>query len=257
MGHIRLRALPGSRKWRQVVALLGEGAGTGAIATATMDAAQSAMGEAAKDPALGHTLWLLAQIPIAAKSNDFPGELRKLGLSVSGQPSLHALMAAFTDAIERKAIQSKRRTDLGEIAQSAASEALFTLIGRESQNLFGETSESVKVALASYATSSNFSKLAHSFTANLTRRYLMYFLSRELANHVGGDRRFGNLSDQREFSKALALHCNQAARIVDEFASGWHGKNRYKGEITERNAAGFMDYALKKIRAELQKKHRP
>ena len=56
MGHIRLRALPGSRKWRQVVALLEEGAGTGAIATATMDAAQSDMGEAAKDPALGHTL---------------------------------------------------------------------------------------------------------------------------------------------------------------------------------------------------------
>jgi len=254
MGHIRLRSLPGSRKWQQVVALLEEGAGTGAIAAATMDAAQSALGKAAKDPALGHTLWLLAQIPIAAKSNDFTGELQKLGLSVSGEPSLHALMAAFTDAIDRKAIQSKRRTDLGEIAQSAASETFSTLIGRESESLFGETSESVKAALAAYATSTNFSKLAHSFAANLTRRYLMYFLSRELANHVGGDRRFEKLSEQREFSQALSLHCNQAARIVDQFASGWHGKNRYKGEITERNAAGFIDYALKKIRAELKEK---
>lgn len=254
MGHSRLLTLPGTRKWRQVVALLEVGAGTGDVAAATMDAAQSALEKAPNDSTVAHTLWLLTQIPQAARSDDFPGELQKIGLSVSNAPSLHEIIAAFNAAVDKKAYQGKRRTDLGEFAQSAASECLSTLIGGESRTLFGESPDSVRGALSSYATSSQFSTLARDFFGRLTRRYLMYFLSRELANHTGQGRRFLNLTEQQEFSKALSHHCHQASRIVEEFAGGWYGKTRFKGGITDRNAAGFTHVALRKIRAELRKK---
>lgn len=39
MGHLRLGDLPKTRRWKQVVALLGEGASTDAIASATLAAA--------------------------------------------------------------------------------------------------------------------------------------------------------------------------------------------------------------------------
>jgi hypothetical protein len=39
--------------------------------------------DASNDPAIKHAVWLLTQIPIAAKQNDFSLELKKLGLLVS------------------------------------------------------------------------------------------------------------------------------------------------------------------------------
>ena len=80
MGQHHLGRLPGSRKWRQVIALIGGGADVQDVAAATSAAAESQMIDASNDPAVKHAVWLLMQIPIAAKQEDFASELRKLGL---------------------------------------------------------------------------------------------------------------------------------------------------------------------------------
>ncbi|MCL6507170.1 MAG: hypothetical protein K6T59_09105 [Bryobacteraceae bacterium] len=69
MGHIRLGTLPRTRKWIQVLDLIGGGAGTPEVAAATMEASQGGLAKAAKDPGLIHTVWLLTQVPPASRAS--------------------------------------------------------------------------------------------------------------------------------------------------------------------------------------------
>src|ERR1700730_15212299 len=48
-------------------------------------------------PAVKHAVWLLTQIPIAAKQEDFASVLRTLGLKISDRPSLIEVAAAKTE----------------------------------------------------------------------------------------------------------------------------------------------------------------
>ncbi|MFA6148643.1 MAG: hypothetical protein WC899_10595 [bacterium] len=253
MGHIRLGPLARTREWIQVLDLIGGGAGTPKIAAATMEASQEGLAEARKDPGLVHSVWLLTQIPIAARAEDFAGSLRKLGLEVSDAPGLLEVVGAFTGAVDAHLRPGGGRTDLGEMAQMAAAEALTALATTKTSSLFGTTPADVQQAFKSFSTTSQFSSLAREFFARLSNKYIGYFLSRTLPNYVGGNGRFANLDRHAEFNEALALHCRQATRIVEKFSGEWFSKNTYKGGITPEKAAGFVSVSLKKIRAELSK----
>jgi hypothetical protein len=120
MGHIRLGDLPRARKWTQVVGLIEGGAGTAQVANATINAAETGLGSAAKDKGLIETIWLLTKLPLAARSEDFAQALRDCGLSVSDSPGLMEIVGAVADAIDARMPNCKGRTDLGEMAQMAA-----------------------------------------------------------------------------------------------------------------------------------------
>ena len=201
MGHQHLGRLPGLRKWRQVIALISGGADVQDVAAATSAAAESQMIDASNDPAVKHAVWLLTQIPIAAKQEDFASELRKLGLNVSERPSLIQVVAAMTEAVDRHVGRVGGRTDLGEMAQLSAVESLNAVAGRELPDLFGATPDKVKAALGGLGTVKQFAVVARDFFARLSRRQLSYFLSRELSQHVGVNSRFQN--DSRPSRSAL------------------------------------------------------
>ena len=143
--------------------------------------------------------------------------------------------------------ESGGRTDLGEMAQMGAAETLTAVLGQRTASLFGETAEDVQRELARLGTPANFSVLARGFFARLTERYLTYFLSRELSNTLG------SVDANRQFREALALHCKQASKIVEQFAEEWFSKANYQGGITPRKAAGFIGHAVTKLSAELKK----
>jgi hypothetical protein len=82
MGHVRLGRLPQTRNWQDVVGLLGAAAPVDRVAAASALAAERAIGRAAADPAVTHAVWLLTQLPLAARTRDFPGALRVLGLEI-------------------------------------------------------------------------------------------------------------------------------------------------------------------------------
>src|SRR5262245_10917869 len=73
MGHIRLKRLPATRKWREVVGLLLADAPVERVAFASSDAAEAGLQGARRDPVLAYSLWLLTQLPLAARAPDFPG----------------------------------------------------------------------------------------------------------------------------------------------------------------------------------------
>jgi hypothetical protein len=252
MGHKRLGTLPRTKRWQQVVASLDGGESVARIAAASSEAAEGALFRATNDPALTHAFWLLTQLPLAARQTDFPERLRELGLAVGSNPQLFEIIGAFSEAIDAHTRAVSERSDLGEIAQLAATESLSAIVGRSLPGLFGPTAEEVQRAVGRLATSNQFSDLARDFFARLTRRHLQYYLSRELSNHVGPGGRFGSISEHSDFNADLDQHCREAVRIVKEFSGDWYGKANYQGGVTPEKAAAFVSVALKKIRSELR-----
>jgi hypothetical protein len=255
MGHIHLQTLPRSQKWQHVVGLIASGAHVDRIAAASADAAEHALEGASHDEGLVYAFWLLTQIPHAARQPNFSERLWELGLTVSSKPTLLEIVAAFTRAVDGHVRESGRRSDLGEIAQHAASETLASLAGRELPSLFGPTTTDVQQALAKLASSDRFSVVARDFFSRLTTRSLNYFLSRELSKHVGPDKRFAAVADHSDFNTALDQHCREASRIIKEFSGGWYGKRlQQERQVTQDAARKFTHVAFKKLRAELRKR---
>jgi hypothetical protein len=251
MGHQHLGTLPGSRKWRQVVQLISGGADVHDVAAATSAAAEQQMADASNDPAVKHAVWLLSQIPTAARMEEFASELRRLGLRVGDHPTLSEIATAMMETVDRYVARTGGRTDLGEMAQLSAVESLNAIAGRELPDLFA-TAERTKSALASLGTVKKFAVLARDFFSRLSRRQLSYFLSRELSQHVGVNSRFQTIREHREFETALDLHCREASRIIKEFSGEWFSKHTYEGGIDEAKAGRFAHVAFQKLREELR-----
>jgi hypothetical protein len=96
-----------------------------------------------------------------------------------------------------------------------------------------------------------FSVLARDFFARLTRRYLDYYLSRELPNHIGAKSRFPSLAEHHRFDQALESHCRQTALIIRQYSADWFSKHTFEGGIDPDKVGGFVHYAFEKIRREL------
>ena len=254
MGHVRLGRLPQTRNWRDVVGLLGATAPPDHVAAASARAAEGSIGRAASDPALTHAIWLLTQLPLAARARNFPGALRELGLDIDTSPTLLSIVGAFTDAIERQAARLGGRTDLGELAQQAAAESLTTTAATVLPSLFSPTPEEVRRVLARLTSRDGFGRLAREFFARLTGRYLDYYLSRELSNHVGPGRALPSVAAHTDFKNAIDLHCREASRIVETFAGTWYGKAQFEGGISPDKARRFAFVALRKIVSELKRR---
>src|SRR4029079_5251567 len=105
-------------------------------------------------------------------------------------PTVMDLGAAISEAIDQHAREHGGRTDLGEMAQMAAVESLTAVLSANLPSLFGPTPEEVQRAVGRLASGKAFSILAREYFVRLIQRTLGYFLSRELANHIGSGRRF-------------------------------------------------------------------
>jgi hypothetical protein len=252
MGHVRLGRLPTSRKWRQVVALLKESADVAELAAAVATAAEDDLISARGDPGLASTVWLLTQLPLAARTDRFGVELTALGFAPGSEASLLDIVTGFPSAVESQITGVAGRTDLGVLARQAATESLTTLVGAQMPGLFGATADDLKTELAKFASKDRFALLARDFFARLTHKTLDYYLSRVLANHLGPGRPLASISEHSQFQAALKLHCREASLIVEQFAGGWFSKANYQGRLTRETAQNFSDYALKKMRDELR-----
>lgn len=252
MGHVRLGTLSTSRKWRDVVELLEEGAPVERIAGAAADAADRALSGASRDPAFQQAAWLLLNLPLSARQPDFIESLRALGMPVNGSPSLFELSAAIAAGLDGHSREIGGRTDLGEMAQQALVESLVGAIEPQLPTLFGAEPEDVRSALGRLSSGNRFASLARDFFARLTIRTLDYFLSRELANHIGADGRFASDTERRAFDRALSLHAQEASKIVEAFAGDWYGKTVWRDGGLDREAVDrFTAFAFKKLRSEL------
>ena len=262
MGHTRLGAIPKTRKWNELieqVAGLGRtgnvtvaAASIDAIAAQTLDAAQKGLDRAAHDSGVCYTFYLITQLALASRTSDWEGALGEHGIRLSQVSSVFDFTSEVQDAIDRYISQNPSgATDLSEIAQQSAGEAITSLAGSRTASLFGGSSADVQRAIRSLSTKKGFGALGQRFFGRFVARFLNFYLSRVTAATLGSPR-LKDLGDVAEFNNALRTHCDQSARIVRDFCGEWYSKTEYQKGIDLENTSKFVAVALKKLRRELE-----
>jgi len=260
MGHTRLGNIPKTRKWNEVVSLV---AGTGvtgaspqtdvaAITSRTLDATQKALDRSVDDPGVRYTFYLLTQIALASRKDNWESSLAAHGLRVANTYTVFDFTAEVQEAIDRYVRQSARgATDLSEMAQQAAGEAILSLSSTSSHSLFGESSDDVRDIMRPLSTKKGFGELGQRFFGRFVGRFLSFYLSRIAAAQIG-TMRIQDIGDFSRFENSLKLHCDQTARIVRDFCGAWYSKTEFERGIDLENASGFLAVAIQKLRAELE-----
>ena len=256
MGHQRLGTIPTTRKWNAVVERLvasGDPAGQDVndIAALTLDAAATAFEKAKGDLGLHYTFYLLTQIVLAARENDWNSRLAELGIKLNADASIFDLTSEVQYAIDDYVFRYSEATDISEMAQQAAGEALVSLAGDNSVTLFGSGNAELQSAVRDLSTKSGVSRLGQVFFGGFTARFLNFYLSRVTASQTGY--RIGHVADVCQFNSALRAHCEQSARIVHDFCGGWYSKAGHLEGINLHNTSRFMAVALTKLSRELAK----
>jgi hypothetical protein len=232
--------------------LIEHGASAAQVANATLRAAEAGFMKAASDEGVVGTVQMLMQLPLAARSGDWVGALRQLGVNVDGAPTLMELVAKVTAAVDSRLARGGR-SDLGEMAQNALAETLCKGTAKQLPSLFSPDAADVQKAFHDYHTVKNFGSLARDFFARLTDRYLGYFLSKTLGSQVGEGRRFATLSQMANFREALSTHCHEGAKIVEQFSGEWFSKTNYQnGGVPASEVSKFTYGAMNKLISEFK-----
>jgi hypothetical protein len=263
VGHTRLGTLPKTRKWNELLKHIAQprlssnvaetaAADVNAIAARTLGASQHALAKVAQDPGVGYTFYLLTQLALASRTSDWETALDQHGIRLSSASTVFDLTVELQGAIDRYLLRTQPGpTDLSEMAQQSAGEALLSLAGLRTANLFGGSSADAKNAIRSLSTKAGFGKLGQRFFGRFVARFLNFYLSRATAATLGSTR-VQNLGDIAEFNKALDLHCQQSARIVRDFCGDWYSKTEYQKGIELSDASKFVAVAVKKLGKELK-----
>src|SRR2546429_186006 len=77
-------------------------------------------------------------------------------------------------------------TDVSEMAQQAAGEAVAELVAPRAANLFGSGQAELQEAVRTLSTKVGFSDLGQRFFGHFTSHFLNFYLSRVTAGQVGG-----------------------------------------------------------------------
>jgi hypothetical protein len=263
VGHTRLGPIPKTHKWNE---LIEEVTGTrltassvptaaitiDAIAARTLDAAQKSLKKVADDPGVRYTFYLLTQVALASRIANWEVGLGEHGISLSSDSTIFDLTIEVQGAIDRYLSRSPSgATDLSEMAQQSAGEALMSLAGLQTVPLFAGSSADVRKAVRSLSTKKGFGQLGQRFFGRFVARFLNFYLSRVTAAALGTPR-LRDLGDVARFNDALRLHCDQSARVVRDFCGEWYSKTAYQEGINLENTSRFLAVALRKLRNELE-----
>lgn len=272
MGHTRLGPIPTSRKWLDVVERVTAGGLTGtsaigvngevpasltedvkAVAAAAIEAAEAALAAAIDDAGLRHTFYLLTQVVAATRSDEWREQLAEVGILLPAGATLFDLSAGLQDVVDDFLDASCRHSDISEMAQRAAGEALAALAGNRTLPLFASASdEDLQQAIRTMSTKEGFSRLGQVFFGRFIAHFLNFHLSRITAAGAGQGR-VGGIEDITKFNAALSLHCEESALIVRKFSGSWYSKANFEGGITQQKTAGFVAHAVNKLRSELKR----
>lgn len=279
MGHTRLGVIPKTQSWNAVVAALAGGAGGGAgeagatpggkrgvdvaqqeavlgdvvavVADQTLQAARGGLERAKDDAGLLYTVYLLTQVALASRGKDWRRRLADLGIRLGPDATLLDLTTEFQGAIDDWLTRRRHRSDVSEMAQRAAGEAISTMAAPRAHTLFGDAGEELRLAVRTLSTRAGFADLGQAFFGRFMSGFLNFYLSRVTAAHLG-EGRLHQVGDLTAFNQALGTHCRESARIVRDFAGQWYSKTEYRRGISLENTGGFVAVALAKLQDEFR-----
>lgn len=249
MGHLFLRNLPRTRKWKQVIDLLEANGNVPEIARASMEAVQAGLKKVPDDPGFRLTLAAIFDFVDSLQSADPSTSLWEKGFQLPAGPLILDYVASFKRKLDLDLSIQRSRSDPAEMAQNAFTETLVKS-ATASGELFGIKPDEARSILKQQCTGQQFKTLMHEFFTGFTRRYLQSYLTRAFPNYIGPNRRFGSMGSYNAFNDAFDLHIRQAIRITDDFVPGWYGKARSEDRLTPDSVTRFAHIAFKKIRGE-------
>lgn len=259
MGQSRYGPLPRTRNWRRVVELLDRGSSvhTEDIALAALRAARAKISSQRNNPVLSHCISLLVQLPLAAKGNNLAEFLEELGIPRDASGSPANLLAGLSSHLSRFSFEKPHLSALSEIIPLAFKETFSRILSQPTLHLFGLSAEEIRSTLRRYSDGAGFAEGVSVFFGSFLRRSLLYFLSKEVGNHVGPAAGFEDAAALEQFEEATRKYCQERATILSEFAADWHGKHVWKGEHSEERVRGFVAVCLRKLLEELQVEDEP
>ncbi len=252
MGHNRLGTLPRNYRWKEVIRLLEADVDLQTLTDASFFAAKTGLRRVPDDPGFLATINAIVQLAAASREHDVTAALESVGIDQSSQTSSLGFVAAISQTLSRELSEVLPRSDVGKIAQDAFLESLSNHINSGSGSLFQEEPADPK-QLTSAFRGKQLKSLMHEFYSGFTSRYLSYYLSRELPNHVGPGQRLANMASHSEFNKAFDLLCRQTVRISDEFSPGWMGKAIFEKRTGPEEVKKYAHIAFKKIASEFER----
>lgn len=253
MGHIRLGVLPKTHKWKTVIGYLGDpDILVAEVAEKVLDSAQEILATESSKSSVSYCIWLLSQLTLSARNDDFPGSLASIGIQVTDQTNATQFLVKTSNIATHHLARLHPYTALNNIAGLALRETLTRSVGVYGNTLFGSALADIQSALKRYSTNKQFGELLHIYFTAFLNRTLRFIVDKEIANHLGPGQRFRDIQELADFEQALELFAGQTTRIVDEFSGGWYSKQVWQaGDISEEDATRFVYVALKKLRADL------
>jgi len=259
MGHSRIGTLPATRKWREVVALIANGADEAKIANAVMLAAGRTLARVRDDAGFREAMRMVMQLALAGSSQNPGIELAAAGLPLSENSTQVDMVMAIGDEYDRRIENTRERSDFSEVASAALVAAVTELFNKrepQQRSLFESSKEDVTTALQQLKQPKNFGKFFRGFVSGITHGLLENFLSRTNGTHLGEGKRFATTNQQRQSEAAMKTHCYESSKIVEKFAADWIEKyrDRKPGEISREKAEGFGWVAFRKMTLEMIKR---
>ncbi|MBP7830992.1 MAG: hypothetical protein KA248_13855 [Kiritimatiellae bacterium] len=252
MGHVRLGALPHTKRWTKIVDLITTGADAAKVAKATIEASQKALTYVQGDAGFREAVQLLVEIGQAGSQKDPAAYLAKAGIQLPSQPSLTDVAVGIAQALERRINSSGKQSEFGEKARSALVGAVTEHIEKRMGTLLSGAGEDAALGLKGLHTEKGFGELGRSFFSKLTYGCMDWFLSRTLSAHVGAGQRFATMNQLAQFESALKTHCEESSVIVQDYCGEWFAKHRYTegGRISGKSIDGFGWFGVEKMRGE-------
>ena len=155
------------------------------VSSEALKAGQRGLDRAIDDEGLQYTFYLLTQLVLAARRDDWQRGLEPFGIHLSSDATIFDLTVELQSAIDNHLMSRSLSTDISEIAQQAAGESVTVLAGPRSVTLFGSGREELQTAVKELSTKRGFSNLGQQFFGRFMAHYLNFFLSRITANQVG------------------------------------------------------------------------
>lgn len=251
MGHERVGILPQSRQWRTVVEELAGAAVSDAavqrVASATLDNVRARFQQIQEDRGVQAALGYL--IGLTQSHLDKPGN----DVIPRVQLSADSSVLTITGELGRWVADHAESREYSALAIRAAADTIAARTREASRqgHLFSSEPHTTDIWREA-ASGAAFSDIARRFFASFIERYLRYFLERE-ASAVIPSLRDRELFEERLEAQvdALSGHAFDSTKIAQSFAAGWYNKHAADRRPDSLAVAGFLAFALGKLRAEL------
>jgi len=252
---MRLGAIPTTKQWQAIVDSAASAEwqsdlrAVKGLASQVLELSKGALQADTSRAAITEVMRLLIDLGLSAEQGAWQERLGDAGNAFAKADSPIDVTVTFHETLDRRLEKAALQTDIAELAQKAAGEALSGLLWGNTGGLFEKATPVTQ--LRDLSTPSGFGEIAQGVFAGIVRHHLGFYLSRVLP---GAAREQGaSVAALIRFNDQLSLHAHESSAIVRTFAKEWFSKAKYEKRLSPADINGFVSHSLTKLSDELSR----